>query len=128
MAEAAPAKSATATPHGITVSSSANPIPLTTGAAITDVIVFTVLSKPVYIWTWNAAGNPANIFSGETGDYLYLPVGPSSQYGFNTSVVSPGQAITFQANADAPSLPRTADVKGPLTGVRGTINITSNMP
>ncbi|MFZ0038360.1 MAG: hypothetical protein WAK91_13110 [Candidatus Acidiferrales bacterium] len=126
MAEEAGTKRVAVANHPILVSLNNNPNPLATTAAITDTITFTVgPPSPVSIWTWDANGNPANIFAGETGNYIPGPIGPISAKSFNTSVVSKGQTVSFQANANPPSEHSGASAKDVVIGVKGTITISN---
>ncbi len=127
MAEEAGTKRVAVTNHPILVSLNNNPNPLATTAAITDTIGFTVgPPSPVSIWTWDANGNLANVFVGETGNCIPGPIGPISAKSFNTSVVSKGQTISFQANPNPPTEKDSeASAKGVVIGVKGTITISN---
>jgi hypothetical protein len=127
MAEPKPARTETGVNHSILVTPNGSPIPLTTPAAIADTISFTVSGGPVCIWTWNANNVLANIFVGETGNYVPGPIGTTAQLSFNTSVVSPGQSVYFQANPNPPTERAEENAKGVMIGVKGTISISSVM-
>jgi hypothetical protein len=125
MAEPAPARGAAPAQWPIKVSLSGAPAPLTTNAAITDTIAFTVSPPPgVYLWTYDPDGTAANIFVGETGNYVQLQVGVNPALSFNTNVVHKGDTCTFEANS-APPNERAARGPHTDTGVKGTINIKS---
>ena len=125
MAEEAGTKRAALSNHPILVSINGNPNPLATTAAITDTISFTVTGSPVSIWAWNSGNSLANVFAGETGNYVPGPVGSTPQLSFNTSVVSKGQTISFQANANPPSEHSEGKAKEVVIGVKGTITISN---
>jgi hypothetical protein len=114
MAEPAPARAQLT--HSITVSLNAAPNPLQTTVNISDTITIVVTPpSPISLWTWDGSGNRNNIFVGETGNAVPCSVGRNGPFSFNTSVVSPGQSVEFQANAQG-------DV---ATSVKGTIMIQS---
>lgn len=125
MAEPKPARSETAVNHPILLTPNGSPNPLATTAAIGDTISFTVSGGPLSIWTWNANDVLANVFAGETGNYVPGPIGTTARLSFNTNVVSAGQTISFQANPNPPSERAEADAKGVMIGVKGTISISS---
>ena len=122
MAESTGAKRGiAAAEHSITVSVNGTPNPLTTNAGISDTITFVLTGAACYLWTWDN-GNAANVFANQSGNYLSLATGVNGPYSINTSVVSPGDSVTFQTNANPPSEPKGKDV---VIGVKGTIQISS---
>jgi hypothetical protein len=124
MAEPKPARSETGTNHVIAVTPNGTPNPLATTAAIGDTITFTVSGAAVWIWTWNN-NVLANVFEGESGNYVPGPIPTTGALKFNTSVVSPGDPISFQTNPNPPTEHAEADAKGVMIGVKGTISISS---
>jgi len=126
MAEPARAKGPAAT-WPIRVSASGAPVPVTTTAAISDSVVFTV-SPPatIYLWTYDPDGTLANIFAGQTGNYITLVSGANPAVQFNTNVVSVGDTCTFVPNTTIPPAEHHQKERGPrdVAGVKGYINIT----
>ncbi len=125
MAEPAPAKHEAAGPSSINLGISGAPVPLSTDASLSGGITFINLPPtPVKIWTWDANGNLANIFQGETGNYVQCQLGSNGPFHF-ASTVALNQTLGFQANSVPPSEHGKAHEKDVLSGVRGTIKITS---
>jgi hypothetical protein len=128
MAETTGARRATSgINHTITVSVNGTPNPLTTNADIDDTITFVVSPGPgCYLWTWDNS-ELANVFENQSNNNepLAYPK-PNGPYSFNPSVVSPGDTVTFQTNANPPSASEEAR-GGPEIGVKGTIQISSTM-
>jgi hypothetical protein len=126
MAEAAPAKhEAAAGPSSISLGISGAPVPLSTNASLSGGITFINLPPtPVKIWTWGANGDLANIFVGQTGNYVSCQLGSNGPFSFNSSVAL-NQSLGFQANSIPPSEHGKAHEKDVLSGVKGTIKITS---
>jgi hypothetical protein len=124
MAEAAPAKRE-AVASSISLALTGAPVPLNTNASLSGGVTFINLPpSPIKIWTWNASGALANIFVGQTGNYVSCQLGSNGPFQFNSSVTL-NQTLSFQANANAPSAHGEAVEKDALSGVKGTIKITS---
>lgn len=124
MAEAAPAKQAAAA-SSISVNLTGAPVPLDTNASLSGGIIFINLPPtPVKIWTWDANGNLANIFVGETNHYVQCQLGSNGPFNFASSV-SLNQTLSFQANSNPPSAHGEAAEKALLSGGKGTIKIGS---
>ncbi len=125
MAEPAPAKHEVAGPSSINLGISGAPVPLSTNASLSGGITFINLPPtPVKIWTWGANGALANIFVGQTGNYVSCQLGSNGPFSFNSSVAL-NQSLGFQANSTPPSEHGEVHEKDALSGVRGTIKITS---
>jgi hypothetical protein len=124
MAEPAPAKSEAPAPIRFNITGSA-PAPLTQSQAINGTVYFTCLDRPYNISTWDPAGTPANVFVGETNDYLVCVLGINGPYSFNTSVVNVGDTVTFEPNPPSSPQRTEAGAKGDVVGVKGTITITN---
>ena len=124
MAEAAPAKHEAAA-SSISLGISGAPVPLSTNASLSGGITFINLPPtPVKIWTWDATGTLANIFVGQTGNYVSCQLGSNGPFSFNSSVAL-NQTLGFQANSIPPSEHGEAHGRDVASGVRGTIKITS---
>ena len=125
MAEPAPAKHEVAGPSSISLGISGAPVPLSTNASLSGGITFVNLPPtPVKIWTWDATGTLANIFVGQTGNYVSCQLGSNGPFSFNSSVAL-NQTLGFQANSIPPSEHGEAHRTDVASGVRGTIKITS---
>jgi hypothetical protein len=125
MAEPAPAKHEAAGPSSISLGISGAPVPLSTNASLSGGITFVNLPPtPVKIWTWDANGNLANIFQGESNYYVQCQIGSNGPFNF-ASTVTLNQTLGFQANSVPPSEHREAGEKDVASGVKGTIKITS---
>jgi len=124
MAEAAPAKHEAAA-SSISVSLTGAPVPLNTNASLSGGIIFINLPpSPVKVWTWDASGNLANIFVGETNFYVQCQVGSNGPFQFAPSVTL-NQTLTIQGNSVPPTAHGEAAAKDALSGGKGTIKIGS---
>ncbi|MGA8071907.1 MAG: hypothetical protein WB995_00445 [Candidatus Acidiferrales bacterium] len=126
MAEAAPAKKGALAPSQINLALTGAPVPLTSSVPINGSVEFINLPpSPVTIWTWDASGALANIFTGEQNHCVPCQLGGNGPFSFDTSKVAVGDTLNFQANSKAPVPHGGAIEKDALTGVKGTIKVTS---
>jgi len=128
MAQPASAKGVAA-PVPISVSIDGSPSPLNSPLTLPQQVVFTLTgtSSQAWLYTWGSNEELANIFQGQTNDYLLLNLGPNPA---QTLVVGPG-TVWFQAVAvgsDAPPPPTQAKSARVESGVKGTIMISSTLP
>jgi hypothetical protein len=126
MAEPAPARRETATTDVITVTWSQ-----TSGYGISpqdsdaDGTVQVLCGRACWIWTW-VNGVLVNAFNGETNYYLPCSVGGNNLF---TSSESVGTIITVEAtdpNSNPPPPSTKPSAEAVVTGVKGTIKITSS--
>jgi hypothetical protein len=126
MAQPAPAKGVAA-PASITVSINGSPSPLNSPVTLPQQVAFTLTgtSSQAWLYTWGTNKALANIFQGQTNDYLVLNLGPNPA---QTLVVGPG-TVWFEAvpvNSPAPPPPTVEKGHRVETGVKGTIMISSS--